>query len=80
MTGPIPDPESGTLNTRQVLEQQDVLSAYLKENKVAFTLQYVPATQYWSGLFVNHGGGKSACHIGRYPVEVIYLLLKEVTE
>lgn len=81
MTGPIPDPETGTLDSGQTLDQMDVLCQYLKTHSVAFTLQYVPATESWTGLFVDYSAQcKTRIYLGRYPTEVIYRLLKEATE
>ena len=77
MTGPIPDFDTGTLDSGQALDQQAALATYLKEHRVAFTLQYVPQQEYWVGLFIDYAGGKSTMTVGRYPTEVIYKLLRD---
>lgn len=80
MTGPIPDPATGLLDTSdEVHGQLNALAVYLKEHRVAFTLQYVPEQGYWFGLLVIYEESCSIVHIGRFPTEVIYRLLKEVT-
>jgi hypothetical protein len=79
MTGPVPDPERGTLDSGQTIDQHDALAGYLMTHRAAFTLQYVPNMKHWTGIMVNYEGGDSIAVVGRYPTEVIYRLLKEAT-
>lgn len=82
MTGPIPDPDTGLLDVHgDVQEQLGALAIYLKTHRVTFTLKYVSATGLWTGLFVDYSDQcKTYIHLGRFPTEVIYRLLKEATE
>lgn len=80
MIGPIPDPDSGMLESHaEEIDQLNALAVYLKEHRVVFTLQYVPEQGHWSGFFLKHDN-RAIAHTGRFPTEVIYRLLKEVTE
>lgn len=82
MTGPIPNPYTGLMdNSADMLDQLNALAVYLKEHdSVSFKLQYVSATGLWTGLFVDYSDQcKTYIHLGRFPTEVIYRLLEEVT-
>lgn len=75
-TGPAPDPESGTLDSAEVIDQISKLSERQKSEGFHLSIWYDDVFEFcWVGEFRR--GGRVIQRTGRYPTEVIYQLLRD---